>query len=350
MSLEPQTQNSLLISSETKQFPFIWVLIAILVLIWIGVPFPVGIQLQWPTSSTLLLYPTLYNTINSTAFCWGITSSINAIVNSLYPQSPWQIVTFICLELVFWITIGLLICSALNWRKKGDIWMRCALIGECVIIFGAFYQILITILMFHLQIVDIPLEINSTAQILLGPVVWEFIAIFIISLLGWRFILNKAPASVNHPTFIQRYSQFFPIVLGCAIIFLSLLQKIGNLDFYYVNNSDTSLYLWGGIQGNLTFTFLGFGDIFEFFVSLIFLLPITTGIYLILCGFPKISFLIIKKLMKLAFFQMAVEIGLLIIIFFGFYSLNLIIPIIALVEFLIWGYYRKIFLKKKKAV
>ena len=53
--------------------------------------------------------------------------------------------------------------------------------------------------------------------------------------------------------------------------------------------------------------------------------------------------------MKLAFFQMAVEIGLLIIIFFGFYSLNLIIPIIALVE-LIWGYYRKIFLKKKKAV
>ena len=172
-------------------------------------------------------------------------SSINAIVNSLYPQLPWQIVTFICLELVFWITIGLLICSALNWRKKGDIWMRCALIGECVIIFGAFYQILITILMFHLQIVDIPLEINSTAQILLGPVVWEFIAIFIISLLGWRFILNKAPAFVNHPTFIQRYSQFFPIVLGCAIIFLSLFQKIGNLDFYYVNNSDTSLYLWG---------------------------------------------------------------------------------------------------------
>ena len=53
--------------------------------------------------------------------------------------------------------------------------------------------------------------------------------------------------------------------------------------------------------------------------------------------------------MKLAFFQMAVEIGLLIIIFFGFYSLNLIIPIIALVEILNLGILSKNIFEKKES-
>jgi hypothetical protein len=339
-----------------KTHPFAWFIILILVLLWFNIEIPIGIQIQIPTLQTIWISFDLYRTYSAIGYFWGEiqSSGINFNLYSLSTTTGFSIIT---MNFIFWITIVFLIGVAVNFQNRAKVFALCALICEGSVLLGIY-------LLFQKLLGSPSFIFTSTSDqvfglnyIILGYGLdlFYFSCIFTIAL--FIQIYNSQRSTYNAKgvrPITQKYIQRKKIIGGLVLIFFSLIRNIGALDFYYFKTTTTSFYVWGFVINNQSYTELSYIDLTNIINWLIFLCVFVSGVLLIICGLPQISYIVIKKMLKITFFNICFVILSILINFIGFFSSNTMdnigfLPFLLVIYLvLIYYWYRQLFVKKSR--